>query len=64
MWFVLRHSGRRDSEWRIAYQGHDEGKARAQYWRIDHSLRQGQLQLVCDGVVIDRSGAAAYRKRV
>lgn len=44
-WRVMRHSGRRDGEWRLIYEG-AEDQARYTFSRSVDRLRQGGLRLV------------------
>ena len=60
---VLRHSGRRGAEWRVAFKG-DWQTAFRQYESIALDLRQGAVRFICScGDVIKSTSAPRLRTR-
>jgi len=53
MWAVLRHGGKNKDEWLPLYEGEDETLARDTYQKKAREMRQGGLQLLQGGTVVE-----------
>jgi hypothetical protein len=63
-WLVVRHSGRRDSGWRIATGLQNEADIRRFYRKDYERVRQGGIRLVSpDGAIIHEYWAPRVRTR-
>lgn len=64
MWKVYRHSGRYQTDWRVAKECDTEELARKWYNSMVESLRAGRIKLVNpDGVIVDEAWAPWLRTR-
>jgi hypothetical protein len=60
---ILRHSGRRDAEFRVVLDTDDAEKARQKYEDISISLRQGAVRFVRHGTIANCTSAPTLRTR-
>ena len=60
---VLRHSGRRDGEFRVIINTDDAEEARLVYESLSIALRQGSVRFIRHGTIANETSAPRLRSR-